>query len=112
MEKYGINYGKDIFKKVATKLGVENVSQLSSVKQKIKNTCLEKWGVESINQVQEIKDKKRKSCLEKYGVDWGSKIPESKKKMMEKKIKNGSFSKSKFKLDEKIDSCAVVIYFD
>ena len=89
MEKYGINYGKDIFKKVATKLGVENVSQLSSVKQKIKNTCLEKWGVESINQVQEIKDKKVKSNLENHWVSSYLKTEHAREKLKEKLATEG-----------------------
>ena len=42
---------------------------------KTKNNNLEKYGVESTNSLQSVKDKKKESFLEKYGVDHQLKIP-------------------------------------
>ena len=51
------------------KYGVENPSQLESVKDKKKNTCMVNYGVSSPLKSAAIKDKVKATCLEKYGVD-------------------------------------------
>ncbi len=40
------------------------------VKNKYKNTCLEKYGVENVFQFEDVKDKIKKSNLERYGVEY------------------------------------------
>lgn len=47
--------------------GVDNIFQLDSVKEKSKQTCLEKYGVENVSQSQEIKEKIFATNIEKYG---------------------------------------------
>lgn len=49
------------------KYGVENISQLESVKEKKKETCLEHYGVESPLQSKEVLKKLQNTCVEKYG---------------------------------------------
>lgn len=76
-EKYGIDNpfkNSDFVKnKVLEKYGVENISQLPSVKQKKKQTCLSHFGFENPLQVPEIQEKIRDTCLNKYGVSSASK---------------------------------------
>jgi len=48
---------------------VVNVSQIKTVRDKIKQTCLEKYGVENPVQNQDVRDKIKQTCLEKYGVE-------------------------------------------
>ena len=52
------------------KYGVKHVLQVDVVKEKIKQTCLEKYGVENPAQAIEIKEKAKQTCLEKYGVEY------------------------------------------
>jgi len=89
------------------KYGVDNVFQLEEIKEKIKETCLEKYGVthhlknkeiqeiqkktnkqkygvEYLMQSEEIRGKSRETCLEKYGTDISSKSD----KVKENTIKN------------------------
>lgn len=49
--------------------GVENISQLKEVKEKIKKSNITKYGFESHNSSDKVKDKKRKKFLEKYGEE-------------------------------------------
>ena len=53
-----------------SKYGVENVFQLDSVKEKSKNTCLEKYGFDNHNKSNVIKNKIKSSNLEKYGTEY------------------------------------------
>lgn len=41
-------------------------------KEKIKQTCLDKYGVDNPLKCQTVKDKKKKTCMEKYGVEYPS----------------------------------------
>ena len=50
------------------KYGVENVSQLESIKEKKKETLLEHYGVENPLQSKEILEKVQNTCMKKYGV--------------------------------------------
>ena len=51
------------------KYGVDNYNKTKESKEKIKQTCLEKYGVEYFWQSYECKEKIKQTCLEKYGVD-------------------------------------------
>ena len=51
------------------KYGVDNYNKTKESKEKIKQTCLEKYGVEYFWQSDECKEKIKQTCLEKYGVD-------------------------------------------
>lgn len=52
---------------VKDKFGVENVFQLEGVKEKLKQTKLEKYGNENYNNTEKMLETK----VEKYGVNWG-----------------------------------------
>jgi hypothetical protein len=65
-EKYGIN--------------ITNPLHLSFVKEKIKQTCLERYGVDHYAKTEECKNKARNTCLKKYGVDSPMKVDEIRKK--------------------------------
>lgn len=92
---------KNTTKKIKEKYGVDNISQLDSVKKKkaskgaigfarpeynelIKN----RYGVDNISQLNEIKEKKRQKSLDKYNVDNVSKAPEIIKKIETTMLKN------------------------
>ena len=51
------------------KYGVDNYNKTKESKEKIKQTCLEKYGVEYFWQSDECKENIKQTCLEKYGVD-------------------------------------------
>lgn len=63
------------------KYGVENISQLQSIKDKKKETCLKHFGVECSWQSSIIKEKIKKTSLEKYGTDNPAKSNEIKSKI-------------------------------
>ena len=64
------------------KYGVENPSQLESVKDKKKNTCMINYGVSSPLKSAAIRDKVKDTCLEKYGVS----NPQQNKQVRQKSI--------------------------
>ena len=49
--------------------GVEYALQSEEIKEKSKQTCIERYGVEYIGQVEEVKEKSKQTCVEKYGVE-------------------------------------------
>jgi hypothetical protein len=51
------------------KYGVVNPSQIPEVKEKIKNTCLEKYGNETFFGSEYATNKIKETCLKKYGVE-------------------------------------------
>lgn len=73
LKKYGVeNLFKDVerikqFRK--EKLGVENVSQLESVKEKKKQNSLKKFGTENPTQSEIVKNKIKCTNLKKYGTE-------------------------------------------
>lgn len=69
------------------KYGVENISQLESVKEKRKNTFIERYGVENTSQLESVKEKTKKTCIEKYGVPYVSQNELFKQKAIETNIK-------------------------
>lgn len=86
---------------VQQKYGVDNVFQLSSVKEKSKTTCLKKYGVEYNSQRVEIKEGNsqwmlgmKRLLLEKYGVEYCMHVPE----FFTKAQKNSKVSKYKTKI--------------
>lgn len=65
---------------IQEKYGVNNVSQLESVKIKKIETCLENFGVEHPTQSNEVKDKIKKVNNDKFGKDWITQSEEFKEK--------------------------------
>ena len=61
--------------------GVEHHFQSQEAKDKYKQTCIEIYGVENPMQSQEIKDKYKQTCIERYGVENASQSQEVKDKM-------------------------------
>ena len=51
------------------KYGVENISQLQSIKDKKEQRALEKYGCKNVSQSKAIKDKIKQTNLERYGVE-------------------------------------------
>ena len=60
--------------------GVTSTNKLQSMKDKSKQTCLEKYGTEFASQSKEFKAQSRKTCLEKYGVEYSFQSENNKKK--------------------------------
>ena len=56
-------------------------------KEKMKNTCIERYGVDNVNKLPEVTQKAKKTrentCLKKYGVNTVSKVKE-----FQQKVKN------------------------
>lgn len=82
LRKYGIewpfqlNVGEQVQKRKLTclnKYGVDNVSKLDTVKEKIKNTFLENYGVDHNTKSKQVRDKYKETILERYGVEHFSK---------------------------------------
>jgi len=51
------------------KYGVESGLQNNLIKEKVKQTCLKKYGVENPNKCKTVRNKIKETCLEKYGVE-------------------------------------------
>jgi len=81
------------------KYGVENPFQADFVKEKSKNTFIEKYGVSHQMYIQEVKDKIKKTCLNKYGVEH----PSQNDKVI-KKTKITNILKYGFDHDNKLES--------
>ncbi len=72
LNKYGYkSYTEtDEYKKIIMdKYGVDNISQLQSVKDKKVKSAIDKYGVSYVFQAKEVKNKIKKTCISKYGVD-------------------------------------------
>lgn len=54
---------------ISNKYGVENISQLSEIKQKKKERYMEKYGVDNPMKKSEIRAKAKKTFVKKYGVE-------------------------------------------
>ena len=63
------------------KYGVDNVSKIESIKEKVKQTNIDKFGVEYPMQSEKIKQKSKDHFLKKYGVDNPSKLKHVREKM-------------------------------
>ena len=81
------------------KYGFDNATQSDIVKEKIKKTCIEKYGVKNPTQSDMVKEKIKKTCLERYGVDNATKTD-----IVKEKIKKTCLERygetSYFKTDE------------
>ena len=62
------------------KYGVDNATKTNIVKEKIKNTCLERYGVENATKTDIVKEKIKKTCLERYDKTSYFKTDEFKKR--------------------------------
>ncbi len=99
IEKYGSlnNYNK-IKETLLMKYGVDNVSKLSTIKEKKKITLKKHYGVESVLESNFIKNKIKKTLMSKYGVDNPSKLDwvvDKKRKTMLAKYGSDNFSKTR-----------------
>jgi len=63
--------------------GCECSSQSKEVKKKAKQTCLDRYGCENPSQSEEIKERRKETYLERYGVDHYSQTDEYKAKVKE-----------------------------
>lgn len=67
--------------------GVKNSQQNKEVREKYKKTCLEKYGNEKIFNVESVKRKREQTCLERYGVECAAKSQIMKEKRAKTIIK-------------------------
>lgn len=105
----GFNHKKQV-ETLMKKYGVVNVSQLPKVRNKIIKTLKKKYGNNISHPIQadEVKQKMKNTMLEKYGVDNASKRVEAKKylgsgtqkKSYEKYILNNEFDQPMFTFEE------------
>ena len=77
------------------KYGVEYILQSKEIREKSKQTCLEKYGVEFSAQADVVKEKIKQTCLKRYGVPNGGGSKQSLDKIANTKRKNHSFTTSK-----------------
>ena len=94
--KYKIKKPKDLFYSqikqiVKDRYGVENVSQIKEVREKVKETISEKYGVDNISKNEEIKKMKKQKALEKYGVECVLSNNEIKEKIKKTNLKRYGF---------------------
>ena len=61
--------------------GVSNPSQSKKIQKKKEETCLNKYGVSNPSQSKKIQKKKEETCLERYGVEHPMKLDEVKQKI-------------------------------
>lgn len=53
-----------------------NKELMDQIKEKMEQTCLEKYGVKNAGQSEDVKEKRKQTCIDKYGVDNVSKSEE------------------------------------
>ena len=70
--------------------GVDNISQLDTIKEKKIETTIKNYGVENPFQNEEIKEKIKKTNLEKYGVEYATKNKDIQLKSKNTRIKNNN----------------------
>jgi len=75
--------------KLIKKYGTINFRNSDIIKNKIKNTCMEKYNVDHISKANHIKNIKKSNCQEKYGCEFPTQRPE----IVEKITKNSFRSK-------------------
>lgn len=112
-KKYGsacvLSKKSNIYNKVKQgiidKYGVDNVRKVESIKEKAKQTCLQKYGGNSPMSNEEIKknviEKAKKTIKAKYGVDNAAQIPKVRKKMSKSHKSKETKQKLKQTLKEK-----------
>jgi hypothetical protein len=77
------------------KYGKDNPAKVNDIKQKMKDTCLIKYGTEYALQNEEVKEKRKKYNLEYYGVENMFQHPDIIKKIRQNMINKG------YRVDEK-----------
>lgn len=70
------------------KYGVDNISKLNSIKDKKKETFKTNYGCEHFMQSKELREKAKQTCLEKYGVEHSAQSKE-----VQEKVKNTCLKK-------------------
>lgn len=87
--EYGKAITYNLYKKSCLeKHGVENTTQLESVKQKTKQTMIKKYGAEHPLQVKEFHNKAKQTCLERYDTETPCSLDVFKEKAKQTCIKN------------------------
>lgn len=81
LEKYGsvapIPFGSDKFKKIIKeKYGVDNISKSDDIKRKKELTCLKHFGFLNPLESKEIREKIKQTMIQKYGVEHALQYPE------------------------------------
>ena len=74
---YGVNNAMKVeeiknrlYQSCQEKYGTKYVSQLPEIREKIKQTCLKNYGVEYPSQSDVVKEKIKKTCMERYGTEY------------------------------------------
>lgn len=99
-KRYGKPYhtmkGSSIFNKISNgvkeKYNVDNVSQIPEVKEKIKQTNLQRYGVENVSQSSIIQQRRKQTVKEKYNVDNVFQVPQIIDKIKQTKQHNGIYT--------------------
>jgi len=72
------------------KYGVECTFQSEKIKEKLKQTMLDKYGKKNYTQTKEYIDKTKQTCLDKYGVEFPSQNEEIQGEIRQSFYKNGA----------------------
>ena len=95
MRKYGVNNPsqldsvKEKKKQTSLKnLGTENPSQSQDIRERFKNTMIERYGVEHPSQLDSVKEKKKQTSLKNWGVEHPSQLDSVKEKKKQTSLKN------------------------
>jgi len=75
--------------------GVENPSQLDSIKQKKRDTCMKNYGVEYPIHSEVIAERMRQTNLERYGVEYAQQNEDVRSRTMKTLYENGTTKTSK-----------------
>lgn len=89
LRKNNIKKSKELWTKnykniILNKYGVENISQLSEIKQKKKDKSVEKYGVDNPMKAMKVKEKIKRNNIEKYGVENPMQLKEVQDKLKKK----------------------------
>ena len=77
---------------IKEKYGVDNISQISEVKDKVAKTKEERYGSPTYNNM----EKNKQTCIERYGVDNGSKSEGARKKISEKSNERNEIKQNEY----------------
>lgn len=109
VKKFNIVKSQDLKNKVRERTnlklyGVKSKSMLPEVKEKFKQSCLEKYGVDNPNKSREVREKIEKTNLEKYGNKVASKSDMVKNNVKERCVEKYGVE-SVNSLNSKIEKC-------
>ena len=89
------NYRKEKIKNTCiNKYGVDNVNKYKEIREKYENTCLERYGVKCPSKSEKVKSITKKNCFKKYGVTNINKLEYIQQKRNNTKRKNHTFNTS------------------